>query len=79
MIIEVANFDIQPALKTPGISGVEYQQGEQAGFWNCASTSCIGMTTSARTLTVLIWAKPNPCKSITWATGKATAATARTT
>ena len=33
VIIEVANFDIQ-ALKTPDISGVEYQQGEQAGFWN---------------------------------------------
>lgn len=33
LTIEVANFDIQ-ALKTPGISGVEYQQGEQANFWN---------------------------------------------
>jgi hypothetical protein len=32
-IIEVADFDIQQ-IKTPGISGVEYQQGEQAGFWN---------------------------------------------
>lgn len=33
LTIEVANFDIQ-ALKTPGISGVQYQQGEQAGYWN---------------------------------------------
>jgi len=33
VIIEVANFDIQQ-IKRPGISGVEYQQGEQAGFWN---------------------------------------------
>jgi hypothetical protein len=32
-IIEVANFDIQ-AIKNPGISGVEYQQGEQLGYWN---------------------------------------------
>jgi hypothetical protein len=32
-VIEVANFDIQ-ALKTPGIAGIEYQQGEQAGYWN---------------------------------------------
>jgi hypothetical protein len=32
-IIEVADFDIQQ-IKRPGISGVEYQQGEQAGFWN---------------------------------------------
>jgi hypothetical protein len=32
-IIEVAAFDIQ-ALKTPGIAGVAYQQGEQAGYWN---------------------------------------------
>ncbi len=32
-IIEVANFDIQ-AIKNPEISGVEYQQGEQVGFWN---------------------------------------------
>lgn len=32
-IIEVANFDIQ-AIKNPDIQGVEYQQGEQHGFWN---------------------------------------------
>jgi len=32
-IIEAANFDIQ-AIKNPGISGKEYQAGEQAGFWN---------------------------------------------
>lgn len=31
--IEVANFDIQ-AIKKPEIKGTEYQQGEQAGFWN---------------------------------------------
>ena len=33
VIIEVANFDIQ-AIKNPGISGKEYQQGEQHGYWN---------------------------------------------
>ncbi len=33
IIVEVANFDIQ-AIKNPNISGVGYQQGEQAGFWN---------------------------------------------
>ena len=33
VIIEVADFDIQQ-IKRPGTSGVEYQQGEQAGFWN---------------------------------------------
>ena len=33
IIVEVANFDIQ-AIKNPSISGVGYQQGEQAGFWN---------------------------------------------
>jgi hypothetical protein len=33
VIIEVADFDIQQ-IKRPGISGAEYQQGEQAGFWN---------------------------------------------
>ena len=32
-IIEVANFDIQK-IKNPDISGAEYQQGEQMGFWN---------------------------------------------
>ncbi|OQY46373.1 MAG: paclitaxel/taxanoid biosynthesis susceptibility protein TS1 [Anaerolineaceae bacterium 4572_78] len=33
VVIGVANFDIQ-AIKNPDISGVEYQQGEQLGFWN---------------------------------------------
>jgi hypothetical protein len=33
VIIEVANFDIQ-AIKNPGISGKEYQEGEQKGYWN---------------------------------------------
>ena len=33
VIIEVANFDIQ-AIKNPGISGKEYQQVEQSGYWN---------------------------------------------
>ncbi|GIK38049.1 MAG: hypothetical protein BroJett011_18820 [Chloroflexota bacterium] len=33
VMVEVASFDIQ-LLKTPGISGIDYQQGEQAGFWN---------------------------------------------
>lgn len=32
-IVEVANFDIQK-IKNPNISGAEYQQGEQSGFWN---------------------------------------------
>lgn len=32
-IIEVAQFDIQK-IKNPEISGIEYQQGEQLGFWN---------------------------------------------
>lgn len=31
--VEVASFDIQK-IKNPGISGDEYQQGEQLGFWN---------------------------------------------
>ncbi len=31
VVIEVANFDIQ-AIKTPGIQGQEYREGEQAGF-----------------------------------------------
>jgi N6-L-threonylcarbamoyladenine synthase len=31
--IEVAAFDIQK-IKNPGISGADYQNGEQAGFWN---------------------------------------------
>ena len=33
MVIEVASFDIQK-IKTPEISGEEYQQGEQLGFCN---------------------------------------------
>ena len=33
VIIEVANFDIQK-IKNPNISGKEYQEGEQAGYWN---------------------------------------------
>ena len=33
IIVEVASFDIQK-IKNPKISGVEYQQGEQLGFWN---------------------------------------------
>jgi len=33
IIVEVANFDIQK-IKNPNISGIEYQQGEQLGFWN---------------------------------------------
>ena len=51
IIVEVANFDIQ-AIKNPSISGVGYQQGQQAGFWNlreyilhrdnhkCQNTNC---------------------------------------
>lgn len=31
--VEVASFDIQK-IKNPDISGEEYQQGEQLGFWN---------------------------------------------
>lgn len=31
--VEVASFDIQK-IKNPEISGAEYQQGEQLGFWN---------------------------------------------
>jgi len=33
IMIEVASFDIQK-IKNPKIQGVEYQQGEQLGFWN---------------------------------------------
>ena len=33
IIIETASFDIQK-IKNPNISGKEYQQGEQYGFWN---------------------------------------------
>lgn len=33
IIVEVASFDIQK-IKNPTISGTDYQQGEQLGFWN---------------------------------------------
>lgn len=33
IIVETASFDIQK-IKNPNISGTEYQQGEQMGFWN---------------------------------------------
>ena len=33
IIVEVAGFDIQK-IKNPDISGIDYQQGEQLGFWN---------------------------------------------
>lgn len=33
IVAEVASFDIQK-IKNPTISGVDYQQGEQLGFWN---------------------------------------------
>lgn len=33
LVVEVASFDIQK-IKDPDISGEEYQQGEQLGFWN---------------------------------------------
>ena len=33
IIVETASFDIQK-IKNPNIQGVEYQQGEQLGFWN---------------------------------------------
>lgn len=33
IMVEVASFDIQK-IKNPEISGAEYQQGEQLGFWN---------------------------------------------
>ena len=32
-VVEVAQFDIQK-INNPGIQGVEYQQGDQLGFWN---------------------------------------------
>lgn len=32
-IVEIANFDIQK-IKNPNIKGIEYQQGEQSGFYN---------------------------------------------
>lgn len=33
LVVEVASFDIQK-IKDPDISGEEYQQGKQLGFWN---------------------------------------------
>lgn len=33
IVVEVASFDIQK-IKNPEISGIDYQQGEQLGFWN---------------------------------------------
>ena len=33
IIVECAQFDIQK-IKNPNISGIEYQQGDQLGFWN---------------------------------------------
>ena len=33
IVVETASFDIQK-IKNPDISGTEYQQGEQFGFWN---------------------------------------------
>jgi len=33
IVVEVASFDIQK-IRNPEISGTEYQQGEQLGFWN---------------------------------------------
>ena len=33
IVVETASFDMQ-LLKNPDISGVQYQQGEQLGFWN---------------------------------------------
>lgn len=33
IIVEIASFDIQK-IKNPTISGAEYQQGDQLGFWN---------------------------------------------
>ena len=33
LVVETASFDIQK-IKNPTISGTEYQQGEQLGFWN---------------------------------------------
>lgn len=33
LVVEVASFDIQK-IKNPDISGKQYQEGEQAGFWN---------------------------------------------
>lgn len=33
IVVEVASFDIQK-IKNPDISGTDYQQGDQLGFWN---------------------------------------------
>ena len=33
IVVETAQFDIQK-IRNPGISSIEYQQGEQFGFWN---------------------------------------------
>ena len=33
IVVEVASFDIQK-IKDPSITGYEYQQGDQTGFWN---------------------------------------------
>ena len=33
IVVEVASFDIQK-IKNPDIEGINYQQGEQLGFWN---------------------------------------------
>lgn len=33
LVVETASFDIQK-IKNPAIEGIEYQQGEQLGFWN---------------------------------------------
>lgn len=33
IVVELAQFDIQK-IKNPDVKGVEYQQGEQLGFWN---------------------------------------------
>ncbi len=33
IVVEVASFDIQK-IKNPDVSGTDYQQGEQLGFWN---------------------------------------------
>jgi len=33
IVVEVASFDIQK-IKNPTVSGTDYQQGEQLGFWN---------------------------------------------
>ena len=46
LTIEVAQFDTQ-LLKNPEIRGVEYQQGEQLGFWNTRSMYCSETSTLA--------------------------------